>query len=88
MFNEEIFRNMDPAKVEIMKELAFKSQGRNLKEVAPILMSTMQQMKDKNLSFTRQESDYLIDILTKDMSSEERTKVEMMKKIIKKRGGK
>jgi hypothetical protein len=79
---------MDPAKVEIMKELAFKSQGKSLKEVAPILMGTMQKMKEKNLSFSKEESDYLIDILTRDMPPEERAKVEMMKKMIKKRGGK
>ena len=46
----------------------------------------IQIMKEHNLSFTPEESSLLIEILTKDMSPQEKEKVEMMKNIIGKNG--
>ena len=77
----DIFKTMHPIKIQIMKE-----QGKQMKEAAPLLMAAASRLKNHNLSFTPEESSLLIEILTKDMSPQEKEKVEMMKNIIGKNG--
>lgn len=81
----DIFKTMHPVKLQIMKELADNMKGKSMREAAPQLMAAMNKLKVHNLSFTQEETKILMEILTKDMSSQEREKVEMMKKMIKKR---
>lgn len=82
----DIFKTMHPIKIQIMKELVQNMQGKQMKEAAPLLMAAASRLKNHNLSFTPEESSLLIEILTKDMSPQEKEKVEMMKKIIGKNG--
>lgn len=85
IFDEyDIFKTMHPAKIQIMKELAENMKGKQMKDAAPLLMAATSQLKAKNLSFTPEESSILLEILTKDMSPQEKAKVEMMKNVVKK----
>lgn len=81
--NHEVFRNMEPEKLQIMKELEQSTKGKKMKDTAPFIMSAMQRLKEKNMSFSKQETAILLEILTQDMSPEEKSKVEMMKRMIK-----
>lgn len=80
--NHEVFRNMEPEKLQIMKELEQSAKGKQLKDTAPLLMSASQKLKEKNMSFSPEETAILIEILSHDMSPEEKSKVEMMKKMV------
>lgn len=82
----EIFRNMHPLKVQIIKELEAKAAGKGMKNTAPLIMEAMQKLKANNLSFSEEEVSVLLDIMTKGMSSEEKHRVEMMKQVVKNRG--
>ena len=82
----DIFKTMHPIKIQIMKELVQNMQGKQMKEAAPLLIAAASRLKNHNLSFTPEESSLLIEILTKDMSPQEKEKVEMMKNIIGKNG--
>lgn len=85
IFDEyDIFKTMHPLKIQIMKELAEKMKGKQMKDAAPLLMAATSQLKAQNLSFTSEESSVLLEILTKDMSPQEKAKVEMMKNVVKK----
>lgn len=85
LFEEyEIFKTMHPLKLEVMKELAENMKGRELKEAAPFLAAAMAKLKQHNMSFSSSEISLLMEILTKDMSPQEKAKVEMMKNIVKK----
>ena len=85
IFDEyDIFKTMHPLKIQIMKELAEKMKGKQMKDDAPLLMAATSQLKAQNLSFTPEESSVLLEILTKDMSPQEEAKVEMMKNVVKK----
>lgn len=81
----DIFKTMHPVKLQIMKELVDNMQGKSMKEAAPLLMGAMNQLKGHNLSFSPEETKILMEILTKDMSPQEKAKVEMMKNVVKKR---
>ena len=87
-FEQEIVKKMHPEKVAVLKELDQASKGKNLKDAAPLIIQANQRLKSKNLAFSKEESELLIDILSQDMSMQEKTKLEMMKKMIKTRGRK
>lgn len=81
----DIFKTMHPVKIQVMKELAENMKGKQMKEAAPLLMAASSKLKSHNLSFTPEEASVLMEILTKDMSPQEKAKVEMMKNIVRKR---
>lgn len=81
----DIFKTMHPVKIEVMKELAENMTGKELKDAAPLLMAATKKLKQHNQSFTQEEIRVLMEILTKDMSPQEKAKVEMMKNLIRKR---
>ena len=81
----DIFKTMHPVKIEVMKELAENMTGKELKDAAPLLMAATKKLKQHNQSFTQEKIRVLMEILTKDMNPQEKAKVEMMKKLIRKR---
>lgn len=81
----DIFKTMNPIKVQVMKELADNMQGKEMKDAAPLLMAASSKLKAHNLSFTPEETSVLLEILTKDMSPQEKAKVEMMKNVVRKK---
>lgn len=81
----DIFKNMHPVKLQVMKELAENMKGKPMKDAAPYLMAASSKLKANNLSFTPEETSVLMEILTKDMNPKERAKVEMMKNMVNKR---
>ena len=84
----DIFKNMHPVKAQIIRELEKKAAGKEMKSTAPLIMEAMQKLKANNLSFSPEEVTMLMGILTKDMSKEEKHRVEMMKQIVKNKGKK
>ncbi len=86
LFEEnDIFKTMHPVKVQVMKELIEKMQGKQMKDAAPYLVEASKKLKKHNLSFTPEEVSVLMESLTQGMSPAEKAKVEMMKNIIRKK---
>jgi cell division protein ZapA (FtsZ GTPase activity inhibitor) len=81
----DIFKTMHPLKIQVMKELEENMNGKDMKQATPYLLAAMNQLKENNLSFTKEEISILMGILTKDMNPQEKAKVEMMKNIMRKR---
>ena len=76
MFDEyDIFKTMHPVKLQVMKELAENMQGKSMKDAAPLLMAAMTKLKNHNLSFSPEESKVMLEILTRNMSPQEKPKV-------------
>ncbi len=82
LLNQEVFRNMDPEKLKIMKELEQSAKGKQLKDTAPLLMNASQKLKEKNMSFSPEETAALLEVLTIGMSPAEKAKVDMMKRMV------
>ncbi len=53
-----------------------------------VKLPAMQKLKENQLSFSQEEVAILLGILTKDMTPEEKQRVEMMKKMVREKGGK
>ncbi len=75
---------MDIRKLEILKELVEEANGKSMQQVIPLIMKANQQLRQKDLSFTSDETSLLMDILTSTMSEAEKKKVEAMKEIMNK----
>lgn len=78
-----VWESMDPIKKAIVEELLQRCKGKRLNESSGALMAAIMKLRDKKLSFTSQETDMLMDELTRDMSQTERARVDMMKQMIK-----
>ena len=68
-----------------MKELAEQMEGKALKDAAPVIMAASNKLKQQGKSFTPEETALLLEILTKDMTPQEKAKVEMMKSMMRKK---
>lgn len=75
-------RDIDPAKLAFLISYAESTKGKTPEQMLPILMQANAGMKAQNLSFSKDEQDLLIDVLTEDMSEEEKKKLEMIKRFM------
>lgn len=73
-------------KVQIIRDLEKKAEGKGMKSLMPLIMEAMQKLRANNLSFSQEEVSVLLEIMTKDMSSEEKQRVEMMKQVVRNKG--
>ncbi|MBO5198567.1 MAG: hypothetical protein J6B85_08640 [Lachnospiraceae bacterium] len=73
-------KNLDPRKLLILNELASEASGVSLDKALPILLKANARLKALGLTFTKQESELMFDILTKDLSPQEKLKLDALRK--------
>lgn len=78
-FNHPVFQTMHPLKLQVIKELTENAAGKPLIQTAPYLLKAQRTLHEANLSFSAEESALLIEILTKDMTPQEKQQVERLK---------
>lgn len=86
--NHPALKNIDPRKQAILVELVNESEGKPLDKSLPCLMRASTKLKAQNLSFTPEESNLMIEILSKDMTPQDKMKLEAMKKMMQSHRGK
>lgn len=79
--NHPAIKNIDARKLAILMDLAKEAEGKSQDKLVPLMIKANAQLKTMNLSFTKEENDLLVDILTQDMSPAEKQKVEMIKRM-------
>ena len=80
--NNPKLKNIDPRKMLILMELMKEAEGQPMDKLLPMLMNTNKKLQQQNLTFTKEESEVMIDILTKNMTPKEKMQFEMMKKMM------
>lgn len=75
-------KNIDPRKLSILMDLVNDSEGKPMDKLIPLLMNTQKKLQKQNLSFSKDESDLMIEILTKNMNAKEKSQFEMIKKMM------
>ena len=83
--NNPKMKNVDPRKLAILLEVVKEAEGKPMDKLVPLLMNTNKKLKEQDLTFNKDESDILIDILTKNMSPKEKTQFEMIRKMMPKK---
>ncbi len=77
--NNSRMKNIDPRKLKILMELVKEAEGKPMDKLLPLIINTNKKMQEQNLSFTKDESDFMVEILTKNMSSKDKAQFEMMR---------
>lgn len=80
--NNPKLRNVDPRKMAILLELMQKAEGKPMEQLIPLLIAANRRLQQQNMTFTKEESEVIIDVLTRNMSPRERAQFEMIKKLM------
>lgn len=77
--NHPAMKNIDAKKLAVLVELMNEAEGKPLDKSLPILMKANAKLKSMDLSFDKDETNLIIEILTKDMSPAEKQKFASMR---------
>lgn len=80
--NNPKLKNIDPRKMTILLELMKEAEGKPMDKLVPLLMSTNKKLQQQNMSFDKDESDVMIEVLTRHLTPKEKQQFEMMKKFM------
>lgn len=80
--NNPKLNNIDPRKLAILLELVKEAEGKPMDKLVPLLMNTNKRLQQQNMTFSKDESDVMIEILTKNMSPKEKQQFEIIKKMM------
>lgn len=80
--NNPKLKNLDPKKMAILLDLAKEADGKPMDKVIPLLMNANKKVQQQNMTFSKEESDLMLDILTKNMSPQEKMQIEFIKKMM------
>ena len=83
--NHPKMKNVDPRKLAILLEVVKEAEGKPMDKLVPLLMNTNKKLKEQNLIFEKDESDIMMEILTKNMSPKEKAQFEMLRKMMPKK---
>lgn len=77
--NDPRLKNMHPLKKQILYRLSHTSASSSPEEMLPQLMEINRELKKRDLSFSKAESELVIDILAEGMSPQDRQRINMIK---------
>lgn len=75
-------KNLDPRKKVILSNLLKEAKGKPMNQCFPSLMKANQSLQSQGLSFTPQESNAIMDLLSQDMSPSDRARLDMMRNMM------
>ena len=79
------FQQLSEEKKQFLIEFAMADHGNNANSAAQSLMQAIQTAKGKNISFSKEESSLLIEVLKQNMSKEEAARTDKMLKMAQNR---
>ena len=80
--NNPKLKNIDPRKMTIFLELMKEADGKPMEQLVPLLMNANKKLQQQNMAFSKEESEVLMEILTKNLSPKERQQFEMIRKFM------
>lgn len=83
MFDEEAFKKIDKDKLKIIVRMFNEMQGKDANDRIKIMFTYGLEMKNKGLSFTREEANLLMEVLKTNLSDKEKSKIDAMANILK-----
>jgi hypothetical protein len=78
LFNNPVFANMSPEKMQFLLEFATKDKPVSMKDAMPFLLANMRQAKQQNLDFSKPEIRLICEILSKDLPPDQREQVQKL----------
>lgn len=81
--NNPMLKNIDPIKLSILNEFASEAERKNPNELLPFFMASMQNANTKGISFNDSETELILNVLKKRMSSQDIKKIETIRNLSK-----
>ena len=75
-------KNIDARKLAILVDLVNETEGLPLEKSLPNLIKANTKLKSQGLSFTKEETELILELFTKDLPPADKMKVQMMKQFI------
>ena len=75
-------KNMHPLKREILLRLSNSQSTMTPEQMLPQLMEINKELQKRDLSFSRSESEIVLDVLSEGMSPQEKQKINMIKSML------
>lgn len=82
--NDPALKNINAKKLAIIVNLINDCEKKSPEKALLAFFKANSELTKNNLSFSKEETNLLLDILTKDMSSEEKNKLNMLQNMIPK----
>lgn len=76
--NNPLLKNMDSAKLELIRMAASQTNGKSGKDLAPILMALITNANKKGIQFTSEEINLILEILKEGKTKEEQAQMDRM----------
>ncbi len=70
--------NIDEKKMKLINEFIEMSKGRTSEEILPLILAVSKKSKQMGLSFSKEETLYLIEQVKEGMSEKDRSRVDMI----------
>jgi len=80
--NHPAMKNLDAAKLELIKMAAKQTQGKSGKTLAPVMMNLITGANKKGIRFTNEEISLILDILKEGKTAEEKMQIDHMINVI------
>ena len=80
--NDPRLKNMHPLKREILLRLSNSQSTMTPEQMLPQLMEINKELQKRDLSFSRSESEIVLDVLSEGMSPQEKQKINMIKSML------
>jgi hypothetical protein len=80
--NNPKMKNIDPRKLTVLLELVKEAEGKPMDKLVPLLVNANKKLQEQNMNFTKDESDMIIDLLSKNMTPKEKMQFEMIKQMM------
>lgn len=88
--NHPAMKNIDPAKLELFKLAAAQTNGKNGKDLAPVMLALITNANKKGISFSSDEISLILQILKDGKPKEEQAQIDqtvnMVSSFMKKKG--
>lgn len=75
-------KNISPIKLKIIREIAEKSKGRSIEEMLPQIMQVNKELQARNISFTKDETALLLDVIEETLPPKDKARFNMLKGFI------
>ena len=79
--NHPMMKDMDPVKLELIKNAANRTRGKSGKALAPVMMALITGANKKGIRFTPEEMDLILSIIKEGKPKEEQAKIDQMVKM-------
>lgn len=80
--NDARFKNLAPLKRKIILGLANGSSSKSIEQMLPEIMQLNRELQKRNLSFSKEESNLIMDIMMEQASPADKQKIAMLRSIM------